>query len=155
SRQSLFNYTQHLSRVVISEGTEAINDYLEQCRNRFEGWLGSSNRDQFGLHIQLDSTDGVTAVAFHAMLAGAPDFSVLALTDLYGKVLVAYARRQDTRFSLRGQTIPEASLFIGKPAYSIAFVESRVLTDAKLPFRQTYAFGHPTTSGKNNTPNGC
>jgi methyl-accepting chemotaxis protein len=155
SQRSLVQSSKHLSRVVISEGTDAINDYLDQCRDRFEHWLGSANRDQFGLHIQLESTDGVTAVEFQSMLAGAPDFSVLALTDLQGKVLVAYARGQDTRFFLRGQQIPEAMQFIGKPAYSIAFAESRVLAEAKLPFRHTYVFGHPTVSGKANAPNGC
>jgi methyl-accepting chemotaxis protein len=155
SQRSLVQYTKHLSRVVISEGTDSINDYLDQCRDRFEHWIGSANRDQFGLHIQLESTDGVTAVEFQAMLAGAPDFSVLALTDLQGKVLVAYARGQDTRFFLRGQQIPEAMQFIGKPAYSIAFAESGVLAQAKLPFGHTYVFGHPTISGKANAPNGC
>jgi methyl-accepting chemotaxis protein len=155
SQGLLFKSTEHLSEVVITQGTAGINDYLEQCRNRFEHWLGSANRDQFGLHIQLESTDGVTAVEFQSMLAGAPDFSVLALTDLQGKVLVAYARGQDTRFFLRGKQIPEATQFLGKPAYAIAFVESPVLAEARLPFRHTYAFGHPTVSGKGNTPNGC
>jgi methyl-accepting chemotaxis protein len=155
SRGSLIQYSKHLSRVVISEGAESINDYLDQCRDRFEHWIGSANRDQFGLHIQLESTDGVTAMEFQSMLAGESNFAMLALTDLQGKVLVAYARGQDTRFFLRGQTIPEASQFLGKPAYSIALVESRILAEAKLPFRHTYVFGHPTISGKNNSPNGC
>src|SRR5262252_351166 len=71
SQRSLVQYTKHLSRIVLSEGTESINDYLDQCRDRFEHWIGSANRDQFGLHIQLQSTDGVTAVEFQSMLAGA------------------------------------------------------------------------------------
>src|SRR5262249_28752294 len=135
SRHSLVQYSKHLSKVVISEGAESINDYLDQCRDRFEHWLGSANRDQFGLHIQLESTDGVTAIEFQAMLSGAPDYAMLVLTDLQGKVLVAYARGQDTRFFLRGKTIPEAMQFIGKPAYSIAFVDSKSLAEARLPFK--------------------
>src|SRR5262245_13378160 len=144
AQRSLVQFSKHLSRVVISEGSESINDYLDQCRDRFEHWLGTANRDQFGLHIGLESTDGVTAVEFQSMLAGAPDLALLALTALQGKVLVAYARGQDTRFFLRGQQIPEAMQFIGKQTYSIAFVESRVPAEAKLPFKHTYVFGHPT-----------
>jgi methyl-accepting chemotaxis protein len=134
----------NLSRLVVRDDTSSLNDALARSRDRFEGFVGQDNKDRFGLHIQLDSL-GVAEVELQALLKGAPEFRLLALTDPGGTVLRAYAPGQDPTSFLVGRPTPEIEgLEPGEDGYAVALRDCGLLEDAEAEHPRTFLFAKPT-----------
>jgi len=77
------NSSGHLARQIVQTGAERTNDFLLLQDAKFQSWI---QEDIYGLSIEFDTTKELGG-RFQEMLTAAPEFSLLLLTDLGGKVL--------------------------------------------------------------------
>ncbi len=149
ARQSSLDASKNLSRLIVQSSSSEINDFLSLQCAKFQEW---TREDVYGLAIEFDTTNEMSD-KFEHMLAAAPDFALLILTDTNGQVLAASAGDQNAA-ALRGQIAPEAKQVQGQSQYSVLLAESGLYSVLKLPFALTYAFGCSCKDSSGN-PNGA
>ncbi|MBU0640228.1 MAG: methyl-accepting chemotaxis protein [Planctomycetes bacterium] len=148
ARDSSLESSENLTRLVVQNAARETNDFLALQDAKFQDWI---REDIYGLAIEFDTAAELDA-KFTDMLASAPAFSMLVLTDADGKVLLASASGVKAEGML-GQMAGEIGQLQPETPYSVLLTESTLLSAAHLPFASTYVFGYRCKDSAGN-PNG-
>ena len=133
-RNSALDGGKRLSRLTVQNTAADMNTFLNARKATFQDWV---REDVYGLAIEFD-TAAELGQKFQEMLAAAPDFSTLVLTDAKGAVLVA-STVSGTDPQLQGKTLTEAKRTeYGEAGFGAYLAESEL-----LPGNQTFIFDYP------------
>ncbi|MCP4590024.1 MAG: hypothetical protein GY842_04720 [bacterium] len=138
ARDSSLDGSKNLSRLIAQNEADRLNVQLALQGAKFQDWV---REDVYGLAIEFDTTNELGS-KFMEMLAAAPAFSVMVLTDQDGKVLQA-TNASTVVDGLLGTLAPEAHNAGSATGYSAWWCESELLAAAGIPFSQTIVFGYP------------
>ncbi len=141
-RNSMLENSRQMIQLVLQHTTEDSNSFLAEQADIYKEW---TKDDIFGFAIDFDSTSDLQD-PMNKMLAVAPGFSLLLLTDTKGKVLEAALGRGaavSEADSFIGRKIPEVELAGDREGSSALLVKSDLVKDAGALFPQTYLISFP------------
>ncbi len=136
SRESSLESSKRLSLLAVQNSASDLNTFFDLQIIKFEDW---TREDVYGLAIEFDTTKELAA-RFGEMLSGAPGYSLLALTDKEGKLLVASAGDKDLGDKI-GDVLSESSVFSKASGPAAILSDSTLLAAAELPFQKTLVIG--------------
>ena len=148
-RDSMLKNSERLMELIVRNETEKANDFLTAQAAVFEDW---TKEDIFGLAIEFDTTKEV-GEQFQRMMAGAPGFSMLCLTNKDGKIMQAAVGSGSGTIkadSVIGRTAPEAKQMGNADSRSIIQSKSNFLKDVGFSFPKTYVLGFPCKDSSGN-----
>ncbi|MBN1853225.1 MAG: methyl-accepting chemotaxis protein [Pirellulales bacterium] len=136
---------------MITEGKSAnINSFLASQQEIFKKWIAE---DIYGLAIEFKTLEELQS-QFKSMVNASPGFSLLALSDSDGKVLVVTRQEKDATSnigSLEESILPEVKSFIGLDEPSVILSNTKAITRPGTDSSSTYIFGFPCHDSSGNT----
>ncbi|MBN1268731.1 MAG: PAS domain-containing protein [Kiritimatiellae bacterium] len=133
SRDSSVTSGERLTNVILQNGAGKLNAHLAAQAEIFRNW---SSEDIYGISIEFDTTEELAA-HFEEMLAVAPGFTQLLLTDTDGGVIRAYPPVPS------GSREPAASDLTNRLPIHVTDIVSEVLAAAGNDHARTYLFSYP------------
>lgn len=148
-RSSTLANSDRIMRLVNVYHASAINGFLEAQADVFQEWI---REDIYGMAIEFDTTKEV-GEHLQNLLAGAPGYSLLVMTDETGRVVQGASQgagRTAEGGVFIGRTVREIKQVGGASSSSVSLVGSELLATASLPFDTTYMFGFTTRDSSGN-----
>jgi len=136
-RQTSVDSSHRILRLIVEHSADQVNGFLATQRGVFAEWTAD---DVYGMAIEFD-TMAELGERFQQMLAAAPGFVAVALTDAHGRVLVAAARGSGAGAALEGISLAEAQAAITQEGSQVVLAASEALSRVGCDFRETYVFG--------------
>jgi len=136
--------SEQIIQLVVNQQAEKINGVVTRQVEQANKW---AQDNIYGMAVEFN-TLGELEKKFGEMLAGAPAFCVLALTDTSGRVLAA-GQSEAAATSLKGLTLPEANAFAAAKGLTVMLTNTDVPAKAGKNFPQTYVFGFPCFDSSN------
>jgi methyl-accepting chemotaxis protein len=139
-------------QLIVRNEAEKINEYFKAQATVYDDW---TREDLYGLAIEFD-TVGELEQHMHGMLAGAPGFSMLLLTDVQGTILQAAGVQEGKALDmshLLGQVTSDMSEIGKDGAGKATLVRSALLEKLGYPHPRTYVFGFQSRDSSD-SPNG-
>ncbi len=134
--------SQQIAQVVTSSNAEELDMFMIARRSTFDEW---TSEDVYGMGIEFDVLDK-TAARLRELLAAAPEFCLLVLTDAEGKALVAVPQAgADSKGldRLLGSVIPVAEGLGGMAEGRVIFTESKLMKTIGQVLDKTFVFEYP------------
>ncbi|MBN1823221.1 MAG: HAMP domain-containing protein [Endomicrobiales bacterium] len=139
--------SERIATMVADNGAASINTFITSQEKKFYEW---TKDDVYGLSIEYNTTSQLPE-RFQEMLSSSPEFLLIALTDLQGRVLQATGKYTDGQ-ELIGKVAPEATLLDDSQRYSVLLAESGLLAEMGEPYTKTFMyafFSHDFSGGLN------
>jgi methyl-accepting chemotaxis protein len=136
-RQTAVDSSRRILRLIVEHSAGQVNSFLGAQRKVFAEWTSD---DIYGIAIEFDTMAEV-GERFQQMLASAPGFVAVALTDANGRVLMGASRASAAGTVFDGLTLPEARPVLEQEATQVTLAASELLGRAGCDFRETYVFG--------------
>jgi len=141
-RDSSVDHGYQAMGLIIDGTAEKIDSHLERQAGVFEEW---TSEDVYGMAIEFNTVQEL-GDQFTRMLAAAPGYSMVMVTDVDGKILQSASRGPSGETAVGGLNGQSASGLLDRSAGGswAAFAGSPLLQAAGQEFDHTYILGSPT-----------
>ncbi|MFH1841956.1 MAG: methyl-accepting chemotaxis protein [bacterium] len=133
SRDSSVASGERLMGLMIQNGAEELNTHLATQSTIFNNWIAE---DIYGLSLEFDTTDELHSL-FKEMLAEAPGFSCVVLTDGRGKIVQSHPQ------GLQGKSADGAAKLLDQTSPAVSFVRALPAGVGDRDLVGTYQFSYP------------
>ena len=134
--------SEKLIKLVVTEQTSSLNSMIFNQFVQFKNWTLD---DVYGLAIEFETIDELQN-ALQDMMSQAPEFAMLAVTDLDGKVITFAADSELNIRSIEGQTLRSVQDFRGSSNLGAILTDNDFKGNAGLNYPKNIVF-HYTTNG--------
>jgi len=138
-KSSSLKNSEQIMSLVVENNAKELNSTLDDQVSYFQKW---TEEDIFGLSIEFDTIDEL-GQQFESMMAEAPVYKMMLLTDTTGKVLQCAVRNNEgalTTGSLNGNIAKEALQKMSSETAVVKYEQSILLKTVGSELEKTYVF---------------